>query len=191
MCIATLALVGAGIGAAGQVMNGIAQGNAASYQAKVAQNNAIIEKQNAAYAASAGAAQTEQSGLAERGRQAKLRAGIAANGLDVNTGTPADLQTSSRELGLLDTQTVSNNAAKQAYGYEAKSTGYSAQAQLDEAQAGFAPIAGVIGAAGTLLSNPSVDSGISGSLLSSNPSVGSNFQWMQLPSSVDTGVLNG
>lgn len=182
MCVATLALVGAGISAAGAVSGGIAAGHAASYQAQVARNNATIEQQNAAYSASAGAAQAEQSGLAERSKLANLRAGEAANGLDVNSGSPAEVQESERLVGRLNTETVSNNAALQAYGYESKATSEQAQAKLDSAEAGWDPIAGGISAAGTLLSNPTVDAAgakLGSSLLSGAPSVPSDYQWMQ------------
>jgi hypothetical protein len=182
-----MAIIGDAIKAGGQFLGGIAQGQADSYQAKVASNNAIAARQNAAYAASAGAAQTEEAGLKARNQAASVRAGQAAEGVDVNSGSAADVQTSQREIGALDTATVSNNAALEAYGYQSQATSFQAQANLDRAEAGYAPFAGAIQGAGTLLSNPSVDSSFS-SLLSGTPSTPPNYQWMQ---SSGTGSSSG
>lgn len=190
MCVATIALVGVGIAAAGQVAGGIQQGQAAHYQAQVAKNNATIDEQNAAYAASAGAAQTEQSGLQERSKLASLRAGTAANGIDVNTGSAADTQESERLIGRLDTENVSHNAALQAYGYSTKATGEGAQSSLDQHEANWDPIAGGIKGAGTLASNPTFDASAS-SLLSSAPSVPADYAWMQTASTDDQAAGGG
>lgn len=179
MCIATIALASAAIGATTAVVGGIEQGQAAHYQAEVARNNAQTAQQNAVYSASAGAAQTEQAGLKAASKQATLRAGLAANNVDVNTGSAADIQTSERQIGQLDTETVSNNAALQAYGYQTQSTSDQAQAKLDDKEGDYAPIAGVLKGAGMLAANPTVDSAVSSSLLSGPPSVPEGFQWMK------------
>lgn len=200
MCLATLAIASTVVQAVGQVAGGIAQGNQMRYQAQVATNNALIQKNNAVYAASAGAAQTEQAGLNAAERQARIRAGAAANGLDVNTGSPADLQISENEKGNLDTRTVSNNAALQAYGYQVQSTADTAQANLDKSEASYDTASGIIKGIGTLAGSPSIGGSLLGGggdptiggqtgqqfsdnlgseLNSSMPTVPPNFQWMQ------------
>src|SRR5262245_9354262 len=118
---AVLAPIALGITAVSAVATGIAAGNAASYQSQVAANNAQIARQNARYSASAAAAQTEQAGLKARAQNANLRAALAANGVDVNTGSAADVQDAQRRLGAFDTATVANNAALKIYGYKAQS----------------------------------------------------------------------
>lgn len=191
-----LPVIGAVLAVAGTAVGTMGQISQANYQAQIARNNAQIEKQNAAYAASAGAAQTEQSGLAERERLGQLRAGVAANGLDVNSGTPADLQVSQREIGNLNTRTVSNNAALQAYGYQSKATSYEAQAAMDKSEIGYDIAGGILKAGGQIAGSPSASnalgfgsSGADASLISGNPSVPSNYQWMQAPD--DTGQYLG
>lgn len=148
-----LAAAGAGVQAISAISSANAQGEAAAYQAQVARNNAVIANQNAEYALQAGsekATQTSQRGAALVGR---VKSAIAANNIDVNTGSAADVEASTAEAGKLDTETVANNAALQAYGYRVAATGDTAQAQLYEAEAAQAPIEGVFGAAGSLLSN--------------------------------------
>lgn len=177
MCPGTIALTAAAVSAAGAISGGIAQGNAANYQGQVAANNATIARQNATYSAGAAAATTERAGLKARAQDAGVRSGIAANGLDVNSGSAADVQTSQRELGALDTGTVANNGALQVYGYQTQATGYQAQSTLDKQEAGADVAGGFMKAAGTLLANPTVDS-FGSSLLSGAPSLPSNYSWM-------------
>jgi hypothetical protein len=172
-----LAIASAVVSGVGAISSGIAQGNAANYQAQVASNNATIARQNAVYAAGAGSAQATASGLKGRAREGAVRTGIAANGLDVNSGSAADVQTSQRELDSLDTATVANNAAIQVYGYKTQATGYEAQSKLDRAEATDAYASGAFKAAGDILGNTSVQS----SLLSGAPKVPSNYQWMANP----------
>ncbi len=126
----TLALVagvaGAGTSAIGSIMGGNAKGAAAAYSAQVASNNAEIARRNAEYSEKAGVAQAQ-----------------------------VDVQASERELGKLDTETVLNNAMLQNYGYRSQATNYEAQSGLDTMEAKEAPVAGELGAAGSLLGSAS------------------------------------
>lgn len=159
MAFAPLALgigaLGAGISAVGSVEQGQATANAANYQAEVTANNATIAEQNASHAIQAGQVQAAATSLKGAAQGAKIKASQAANGIDVNSGSAVDVQTSAREAEKLDTETVLSNADLQAYGYRAAATGYTAQSQLDRLTAEQAPIGADIGAAGSLLSNAS------------------------------------
>lgn len=159
MCFATLALAagvaGAGASAGGSILGGEATGKAAGYSAQVARNNAIIADQNAVYAEQAGAAKATTQGLKNAQTAGKIKAGQAAGGVDVNTGSAKAVQVGAREVGKLDTETVLNNSELQAYGYRSQATSDIAQSQLDEFTAKEAPIGADIGAAGSLLSSAS------------------------------------
>lgn len=170
-----------GLQAGGQVLGGIANANSAHYQAQVADNNATIAKQNANYAASAAAAQTERAGLKARAQFGAVRSGIAASGIDVNSGSAADTQVSQREIGNLDTQTVANNAALKVYGYQTQATNFTAQSGLDESQVGPDIIAGITSAAGSAASHAELFSSgsTSPSAISGAPSVPPDYAWMQ------------
>jgi hypothetical protein len=201
MCIATVtaiaAVTAAVTGATAAVAGGIAQQRSANYQAQVARNNAVIAQQNAAHAASAGAAQTEAASMKAAQRQGLLRAALGANGLDVNSGSAADVQTGQRELGNLDAATTANNAALEVYGYQTQSGNQTAQSGLYGLEAAFAPAEGALKGAGILLSNSSVDSALAhgandifgSSQLSGDPTVPDEFSWMQSPGGgIDTGA---
>jgi hypothetical protein len=103
----------------------------------------------------------QQSGL--------LRAAIGASGVDVNSGSAADVQQSQREIGLLDTATTASNAALDVYGYKSQATNFEAQAQLDRMQGDNALLAGFTGAAG--------------SAIQAQPYLPSKFDWMSTDSS--------
>lgn len=155
MGFAALGLIGAGVSAIGSVASGVAQGDAASYNAQVANNNAIIARQNATYAEQAGNAKVEQAGIRASEQMGGVKTALAANNVDVNTGSAVDVETGTREEGALNQFTIANNAELQAYGYRAQATGFESEAGLDEAQAEYDPIAGAVGGFGSLLSNTS------------------------------------
>lgn len=182
MCLATLALAGAGASAAGSVIGGVSQANAAAYQGQVAANNATTARRNAAYSASATAAQTEEAGLKARQQQGAVRTGIAANGLDVNSGSAVDVQQSQREISGLDTANVGARGAEQVYGYRTQAAGYQAQSELDQSQVAPDIIGGVLKGGGSLLANPTVDASVSSgfsSLIGKGGSgVPSSYSWM-------------
>ncbi len=195
-----VAAVGAGISAVSAVATGISAGNAASFQSQVAANNATIARQNAAHAAAAGAAATEAAGLKARAKSGSLRAALAANGTDVNSGSDADVQVGERQLGYLETATVNHNAALNVYGYKTQAANFEGQSNLDSAEAGFAPIAGALKGAGGFASAYSDFAGGGGSsgggaatetgtydvthgegfnsLLSGSPSISGDSSWM-------------
>ena len=148
-------VTGAAISGIGAITGGIAQSNAASYNAQVAANNAKISQQNANSAAQAGEVQSTNQGLKEAGIAGQIKAAQAANGVDVNSGSAVNVQKSQAIEGQQDTENVLNNALLQAYGYRAQATSYESQSALDKQEAAQAPIAGTIGAVGSLLSSAS------------------------------------
>lgn len=174
----TLPLLGAGLMAGSSVLGGIASGNAANYQAQVASNNAQIARGYARYSAGAGATQIEEAGLKDRQQTAGVRAAAAANGVDVNSGSAADLQVSQRELGGLDQATTASRAAEAVYGYEAQAQSYGAQSKLDRSEALGDVVGGLLKGGGQLAgASPNIPEFTS--LASGEPSVPQTYQWMQ------------
>jgi hypothetical protein len=150
--LATVAgLAGAGVSALGAIGQGEANSKMAAYQAQVSANNAITAEQNANYATAAGEQRATLQGLKERQQSQAVTAGLSASGIDVNTGSPAQVRESQAELGQEDVETVRQQAALTAYGYRTQATGFTAQQQLQQSEASYAPIAGFTTAAGDLL----------------------------------------
>lgn len=148
---AAAAVIGGGVGAYGAIESGNAAASAASYQNQVAQNNAIIANQNAQQATAAGEAQVTQSQLKTAATIGAIKTDQAASGLDVNSGSNVDVQSSAKELGELDALTIRNAAARQAYGYQTQSMSDVASGQLLSAQSSQDLTAGMFGAGGSIL----------------------------------------
>jgi hypothetical protein len=148
--IATTA-VAAGVSAYGAESSAHAQEATANYQSQVAANNATIANQNALAATAAGNAQAEQSRMKTNAIIGAQMAGQASSGIDTGSGSALDVRTSQKEVGELDVQTIQNQAARQAYGYQTQALSDTGQSQLDTAQAGFAGTAGNISAVGSVI----------------------------------------
>lgn len=145
--------VGAVVSAVGAHQQGEAAADAARYQAQVANNNAMIAEQNAQRASRVGAEKAAREGMKSRAMVGAAITGSAAAGLDVNSGSPADVIQTNRVIGRLDQEQEVTNAAVTSYGYRAQGTNFTAEAGLDEAKAQQASIAGDVGAFGSLLGN--------------------------------------
>lgn len=149
----------------------VAQQNAqlAEYNATVNRNNALVAEQQEQRSIAVGQQKAAMESQKKAAALARLRAAQGASGLDVNTGSALDVQVGSRELGMLDTETVMNDAELEAYGYRSKAAAFRRQADIDKftadtyrvggafssGRAGSAETAGYLNAAGTLASNAS------------------------------------
>jgi hypothetical protein len=145
-------IVGAGISAIGTMEAAQAQSANASYQAQVARNNAQIAQENSTMAIQSGEAQAAAQGQKARAQVGGIVAAQGANNVDVNTGSAANVRTSSQELANVDTRTIMSNAAKQSFGYQVAASSDTAQAGLDTQEASQAQTAGGIGSLGSFLS---------------------------------------
>jgi hypothetical protein len=67
---------------------------------------------------------------------------MAANGVDLNSGSALRIQGDTAKLGDVDALTIRNNAARAAYGYQLQGLSYGQQATLDESSAANAVSAG-------------------------------------------------
>lgn len=147
---AALPLISLGTTLAGGIISGIgaqqqaqAQANAANYNAAVARNAAVFAQQQGEVNAQA----NDRKTAAMIGRQ---RAVYAAGGLDVNSGSPLDIQSDTAQFGRLNSLTIRNNAARQAYGYEANANLDEASASNYESAGNTALIGSLIGTAGSV-----------------------------------------
>lgn len=148
-------LLSAGVGAAGAAQTASSAAAANRYQQQVYLNNQTIAEQNARQAASAGAVQAENRSLQTRAALGREVAGEAASGIDVTTGSPIDVQSSTRQVGRLSQLTDISNADLEAYGYRAQATSAGASAGLAGAAATNAQRAGTVGVVSSLLGGAS------------------------------------
>ena len=138
-------------GVAGSIQQGQSQAAMAKYESQVASNNAKIAQQNAAQAGQAGENQAGQSEMKTRAQVGAIKASQAANGLDINSGSSLDVQSSAAEMGEQNAITIRSNAARTAYGYEQQAQNFQTQSELDKMQANNDEISSFTNAGSTLL----------------------------------------
>ena len=152
---AAAGLAGAGVSAYGAMQGASANKQNLYYQAQVAINNAKLQQQNATQEMQTGEVQAGNQGLKTAEQVGTTKAGQAASGVDVNSGSSVAVRAGEAELGMVDQGTVLSNASRRAYGFQVGAASDLAQSQLDVAGGKQAGAAGPIAAAGSLLSGAS------------------------------------
>lgn len=137
------------LGAVGSYTQAAAQKSQAKYESAVSANNAIYAKmasdRNLALAEDAkkrGETEEYRQRLKTKNVAAQQQSAFAASNVDISTGSPLEYVSDTFMLGELDAQTVRNNAAREASGYEnaawqdrVQGSNYQAQSQLYSMQA--------------------------------------------------------
>lgn len=124
-----------GILAAAMGTQAISQFGSATSQAGALESQGRYEKSQ--FDTNAEFAELEASDAIRRGKReekefrrrtaqtiGQQRAGLAAQGIDVNSGTALGLQEDTAEFGELDALTIRNNAWREAYGYRTQAADY-------------------------------------------------------------------
>lgn len=155
MALGAIGLFGSAISAVGSYESAQANAATAAYQAQVAQNNATIARQNASWSAEAGAAKEAAQGMKNAAQVGQLKAKQAASGVDLTSGSSANVAASASELGELDLGTTRSNTSRNVYGYEVEATNDVAQSQLLQTESQNYSAMAPIGALGTFLSGAS------------------------------------
>ena len=148
-------LAGAATSAVGALSTGEAQSRNSAYQAQVAANNANIARENAGMETQAGETTSANRELKGRMQIGATKAGQAASGVDVNTGSFVGARAGEAKTAMLDALTIRSNAAKNAWALENQASNYQAQSGLDTAQSQQEASAAPIAATGSLLSGAS------------------------------------
>lgn len=150
--------IGLGSSLVGGIFKGIgaserADANAAmySYQAGIAEYNRKVALQNADYSRMVGEQKAMLYGMKAGQEYAGAKAGRAASGLDVNSGSSVDVLNSIRSVAKIDTDQIRANAAKTAYDYEVAASGDAMQAQVYNMASSNARRAGEIDMMGSII----------------------------------------
>lgn len=136
-----LPMILAAAGTAMNVVGALKEGQSASqnyaYQAQVA-------KYNADASIRAGEIDATTQGMKTRAQVGAIKAGEAAAGVDVNSGSAADVAAAQEGLGTLDALTIRSNAAARAFGFRS-------DANMLNKQSGDARSAGFLKATSSLI----------------------------------------
>ena len=139
-----MALIPVAIGLAGSMMQAQGQQQNAAFQSGMMKQNAAFKNQTADETIIAGDTAADWQRVRTGQAVGTQRSVQAANGIDVNSGSSAQLQDDTAMLGELDALTIQNNAAREAYGYRV-------QANQDMLNAGQTVQNGKTAATGTIL----------------------------------------
>lgn len=105
------------LGMVGDVLSGVGSSQAALYQRQVYANNARSLRQASADANTAGDYAVFQRQLETTRTVGAQRAAYAANGVDLSSGTPGQVQNATEVIGAMDAATIRFNAMRDAYNY--------------------------------------------------------------------------
>lgn len=137
-----LPVLGAIAGVAGAGIDAFGKYQSGQYAGQVAENNAHVAGQNAEYATEAGTADAGTQSLKGAVKSAGIKNAIAADGIDVNTGSAPKVLASQAEANQLDIETILHNSDLTAYGYRTQQSDLTDEAKQDRA-------GGVLGAIGS------------------------------------------
>lgn len=115
---------------AGERQQATAAERQGAYEQGVYNVDAQLADQQAADAIARGKEAETRQRQATRGLIGAQRATLAAQGIDVSTGSALDVQADTAALGELDALTIRNNAAREAFGYRVQAMDYRNQGAM-------------------------------------------------------------
>lgn len=149
--VTAITIASAASSAVGSIQQGNAASGAASYNSKVAAQNADIAMQNSYLVGAQGDADVGIQGAKNKAQVGATIANQGASGVDVNSGSAVAVRQSEAKIGMLNELNIRSQAAQKAYGFQTQAASDTAQSQLDASQAKSAKTAGYIGAATSVL----------------------------------------
>ena len=136
-----LTAASAGLAAAGAYSKARAQKAALGYEAAVADNNAQIAEWQAQAAIENGQAAEQASRLKTAAMFGDQRAAMAANGVDLGTGSATEVLATTKFMGERDALTIRDNSARQAWALRNQAQGYASEAEFTRSTAaGIKPL---------------------------------------------------
>lgn len=147
MGFSALALQGAGAAAStvGSYYAAQSQKNSLGAQADIADINARTSESAAQSALYQGQAQEISARLKTGQLKSSQRTSMAANGIDLGSGTATNILTSTDTMGEIDANTIAANAVRSAFGYRTQATNFQNEALMKRATAGaISPISPAI-----------------------------------------------
>lgn len=144
-------IIGAATQAYGQVQAGKAARAEANYKAAIQRNNSIRAEYLADDAIERGKEEKRKAALRGRLLIGAARASLAANGIEVDTGSAGDLILDQQAVNSLDVFTAENNAEREAQEFIIRAQQFESEASLSELSGANAARNAQFQAGGTLL----------------------------------------
>lgn len=105
---------------------------AGKYNNAVAQENQKVANAQSQDALNRGALAENENRIRTRVAMGQQTASLAANNVELSTGTPADILGDTALFGAVDERRIRTNAAREAWGYQVQGMNYGAQGALDK-----------------------------------------------------------
>ena len=135
------------------IVNGVQQGKATqaqyNYQAQIDRKNAKIAEANAAQARQEGIEESRMQRIKTLQKVGAQQTAMAANGIDISTGTALDTIEDTAAMGELDALTTRYNAETKGLAYDHQANNFNNQANLDVFAGKNAYKTGMLNAVGT------------------------------------------
>lgn len=128
--MAWIALVGMAVQAVSSYQSSQANKAAANAQAQVQANNAQMAEYQAEDAIARGDQAAQAQGMRTNRLKGTQRAALASNGVDLGVGSALQIQTDTDYFGQVDKTTITDNAAREAWGYRAQGANFDANASI-------------------------------------------------------------
>lgn len=109
---------------------GNAKADLFAYQAGIADLRRKIALQNRDFAIQQGGEESVRYGMKSRFEFGNIEAAQSASGLDIGSGSAVAVREGHRRISDIDLATITNNAARRAYGYETEAAYEGAQGEL-------------------------------------------------------------
>lgn len=148
-------ILGGITGAISKVMGGESQGNMYAYQAGVSRINQQIAKQNADYSRYVGEVEAQRVGMKGRFERGQTLVTQSGRGIDVGSGSNAEVRDSMQDMNVHDQATTRSNAMRRAYGHDVEAIKHETQGQMYGMAGSKARTAGYIDAFGSILGTAS------------------------------------
>lgn len=103
---------------------------AANAQGQVQANNAQMAEYQAEDATARGDLGAQAQGMRTNRLKGTQRAALASNGVDLSVGSALQIQTDTDYFGQVDKTTITDNAAREAWGYRAQGANFDANASI-------------------------------------------------------------
>lgn len=146
------AIASAVIAAAGAVVEGVSESEAANAQKQIARQNAEIAARNADRAMATAESRQEALGMRNRAVAGSLKAKQGASGVRTDSGSSSEVQTSQRALGLFDQMMAKSNAAREAFGIKTQEKQFRDEAAIAKTRGSNALVGAGFDAASSLVS---------------------------------------
>lgn len=128
--MAAIGLASGGLQAHSQLQQGRAAQDQARYQAAVLRNNAILAQHKARDAQERGEKREHDFARQVVQLRARQKAAIAANNMDVATGSPMQILEDTAMLGRADLETIRENTQRERFGFQTQASQFEQQAAM-------------------------------------------------------------